>query len=167
MIHLMELMEGKYLKNTFKKMGGYFGIPLICLMVLLCMINDIFNRTYGRYYREQLSKQYSSKNGDLLIIVRNKCSISEYSGKYFFKNNVRFSGGLTRTNCSQDINAERIEYKFTDIEGDEFCYGRMIKIESGQKNVTIWKIEGSVSGHYCSHIGANFEVEMKKGIRMP
>jgi hypothetical protein len=124
------------------------------------------NKMLDKYYGNKPNMLYHSKNKSLSVYLTNKCSTVKASGHYYFlKNQSRLQGFLARENCHQDINSEKLEFDFTDIEGDEICRGKMTRIESAQKNVTIWKIEGSVSGHYCSQVGKIIEVEMEKGAK--
>jgi hypothetical protein len=142
----------------------YFGILSLFLFFLIYITSHMLSNTLNETYGEKLNKMYFSKNKNLSIDIQKECSTASASGRYYFlKNTPRFQGMLTRVNCSQDIDSEKLEFNFTDSEGSEMCYGEMTKIESVKKNITIWKIEGSVSDHHCSQIGKIIEFEMEKG----
>ena len=148
---------------------------LLIVIVLSCLIafyvgSSILNDSLKKAYGSKPNKQYYSKDKNLNLYIylkKKECSTTKASGNYHYirESMSRFQGFLIRKNCSQDIDSERLELKFIDTEGGEMCYGKMIRIESTQKNITTWEFEGSVSNHYCSQIGKVIEVEMEKGTK--
>jgi hypothetical protein len=103
--------------------------------------------------------QYTSKDGTLTVQYGNKCSTTKPTGTYRVRNGA--SGNLTALDCS-GIGGDIADHKFVDVSGKERCYGQMRQVWS-QKVVTIWKIEGAVSGYACSQAGKTFTVEMDSG----
>jgi hypothetical protein len=101
---------------------------------------------------------YISKSGTLMIRYGNVCSTIKPSGFYHFG---KISGNLTALSC-ENLGGDSSEAKFTDISGDERCYGRMRQIW-GRRTSTIWIIEGAVPGYYCSQSGKKFKIEMDDG----
>jgi hypothetical protein len=103
--------------------------------------------------------QYISKDGTLTVQYGNKCSTTKPTGTYRVRNGV--TGNLTALDCS-GIGGDIADHKFVDVSGKERCYGQMRQVWS-QKVLTIWKIEGAVSGYACSQAGKTFTVEMDSG----
>jgi hypothetical protein len=103
--------------------------------------------------------QYTSKDGNLTVQYGNKCSTTKPTGTYRVRNGV--TGNLTALDCS-GIGGDISDHKFVDVSGKERCYGQMRQVWS-QKVLTIWKIEGAVSGYVCSQVGKTFTVEMDSG----
>ncbi len=103
--------------------------------------------------------RYTSKSGNLIVQYGKKCSTVKPSGFYRVGNAV--TGNLTPLDCSV-IGGDIAEHKFIDMSGKERCYGQMRQVWS-RKIVTIWKIEGAVSGYPCTQVGKTFTIEMDGG----
>jgi hypothetical protein len=103
--------------------------------------------------------QYTSKDGTLTVQYGNQCSTTKPTGTYRVRNGV--TGNLTALDCS-GIGGDISDHKFVDVSGKERCYGQMRQVWS-EKVLTIWKIEGAVSGYSCSQSGKTFTVEMDSG----
>lgn len=103
--------------------------------------------------------RYVSRDGNLTIEFGNSCSTTSPSGSYRVQGGV--SGDLVATTCERlggDVSVSR----FTDTSGNERCYGQMTQ-SWGSRVMTIWQVEGAVSGYTCSQVGKKFEIEMNSG----
>ena len=111
-------------------------------------------------------KIYTSLDKSLYIQYKNICSSkNKKPGIYSFRD--RGTGGtLTYLDCSLHNDTDSGEYKFTESEGKERCFGQMVQINSPEKRVTTWKIKGAVSGYQCSRIGEEIEFKMNKESRL-
>lgn len=102
---------------------------------------------------------YRSLSRDLTIDLSRSCSTVTPLSFYRTRNGV--SGRLTDLDCSGS--GDVIRFKFIDVTGNERCYGRMT-ISYGYrrqpKTVSIWEIDGAVSGFKCSVSGKKIEVEI-------
>jgi hypothetical protein len=103
--------------------------------------------------------RYVSLDGNLTVEYSNACSTTTPSGSYRVRNGV--SGDLVATTC-EGIGGDVGISRFTDTSGDERCYGRMTQ-SWGRRVMTVWQVEGAVSGYSCSQTGKRFEVEMDDG----
>ena len=103
--------------------------------------------------------KYTSKGGRLVIQYGNSCSTVKPSGSYRFNNGT--AGVLTALDC-KNTGGDISSHKFADTAGKERCYGRMTQYW-GRKIVTVWDVEGAVTGYQCSVTGKKFEVEMDSG----
>ena len=103
--------------------------------------------------------KYTSKDSSLVVQYGNKCSTVKPSGFYRVNNGV--TGNLIALDCS-GVGGDVADHEFIDTSGKERCYGQMRQVWS-RKVLTIWKIEGAVSGYACSQAGKTFEIEMNSG----
>jgi hypothetical protein len=133
------------------------------LILLLTFLLSPFYIPFFLPKGKHVAKLYGSKKeGYMNMQIQDNCP---FSGFYVFQNEIDVFGRLTLLNCSSSINDDQIEYKFANHGGFKMtknCHGKMTKIESPQKIVTIWKFEGSLSEPPCLNMGKPLIVEMDK-----
>jgi hypothetical protein len=103
--------------------------------------------------------RYVSRDGNLTIEYSNACSTTSPSGSYRVQGGV--TGDLVATTCER-LGGDVSVSQFTDTSGNERCYGKMTQTW-GRVVMTVWQVEGAVSGYSCSQTGKKFEVEMNDG----
>lgn len=103
--------------------------------------------------------KYISKGGKLVVQYGNTCSTVNPSGSYRFSDGT--AGVLTALDCT-NTGGDIAAHTFRDTSGKERCYGRMTQYW-GQRVMTVWEVDGAVSGYRCSVVGKKFEVEMDGG----
>jgi len=147
------------MKGTFLKVGSGLGKNSQSLSTKIIIGFAICSSTATVATPSFAGASYRSLSRDLIIDFSSSCSTTTPLSFYRTKS---ISGRLTDVDCSYR-GADSARYKFIDVTGNERCYGRMTIIwgyRRQPKKVSIWEIDGAVSGFKCSASGKKFTVEI-------
>jgi hypothetical protein len=143
------------------------------LIICLIFISSPFWISFLLPKSKVKSEFYGDKQKHVYFQIHTACSTTLAGSFVFYKipSNEQLSslhGQLSRLDCSDANQTNRIEYKFmSDSSGEQNCYGKMTKIKSPQKIITVWKFEGANSGNHCSLVGKSLKFEIERTGSLP
>jgi hypothetical protein len=133
----------------------------IAIVVFIFLISSPFWLSALMPKPKVIATIYTSKNGNLSVQIPSECSELRFGYYTFYE--LPLSGKISQIDCRANGKTGRIEYKLIpNSEDKKDCHGKMTKLESDQKIITIWEFQDSVLNHKCSLLEKNWKFEMRK-----